>query len=227
MLKSLAALLFPKTCSGCNSPLLDSEYVVCTTCIHEMPYTQHYEIPNNETYKKFYGRLPLEHASSLLYFHKEGLVQQLIHNLKYKGQQNIGKLTGQWYAQQLKNVTELQSVTDVIPVPLHPKKLHERGYNQVTEFGKALADGLNVAYNEGILIRTAYNKTQTKKNLAARAEIIGSAFDVVDNGLNEAKHFLLIDDVITTGATLESCGRALLKVPNAKLSIVTIAYTHS
>ncbi|KAF2518352.1 ComF family protein [Flavobacterium salilacus subsp. salilacus] len=227
MLKSLANILFPKTCPGCSNILLENEYTVCIACMHNMPYTQHHLSAENETFKRFYGRLPLEHASALLYFHKQGLVQQLIHNLKYKGQQDIGKLMGQWYAQELKGVPALQSVTDVIPVPLHPKKLRERGYNQVAEFGKALAEGLNVNYNEDILLRTTYNKTQTKKNLAARAAIIGSAFDVDFTDADSGKHFLLIDDVITTGATLESCGKALLKVPDSKLSIVTIAYAHS
>ncbi|AXG74031.1 ComF family protein [Flavobacterium arcticum] len=227
MLKNLINILFPKTCSGCDTILLESEHTICTACIHEMPYTHHHLVSNNETFKKFYGRLPLEHASALLYFHKEGLVQQLIHNLKYKGQQDIGKLMGQWYAHELKNVGALQSVTDVIPVPLHPKKLRERGYNQVTEFGKALAEGLNVNYNQDILLRTTYNKTQTKKNRDARAAIIGSAFDVTYTDADSSKHFLLIDDVITTGATLESCGKALLKTPNSKLSIATIAYAHS
>ncbi len=227
MLKSLANILFPKTCPGCNNILLENESVLCTACTHEMPHTQHHVTAENEIFKRFYGRLPLEHASALLYFHKEGLVQQLIHNLKYKGQQDIGRLMGQWYAHDLKNVPSLQSVTDVIPVPLHPKKLRQRGYNQVAEFGKALAERLNVNYNENILLRTTYNKTQTKKNLSARAEIIGSAFDVHYTEADRGKHFLLIDDVITTGATLESCGKALLKVPDSKLSIVTIAYAHS
>ena len=227
MLKSFINILFPTTCPGCNNILLESEPIICTGCNHQMPYTQHHLSAENETYKRFYGRLPLEHASSLLYFHKQGLVQHLIHNLKYKGQQDIGKLMGQRYAHELKNVPALQSVTDVVPVPLHPKKLRQRGYNQVAEFGKALAEGLGVTYNEAILLRTAYNKTQTKKNLAARAEIIGSAFDVDFTDADSGKHFLLIDDVITTGATLESCGKALLKVPDSKLSIVTIAYAHS
>lgn len=227
MLKSLTALLFPKACPGCNNLLLDSEPVICTSCNHEMPYTQHHLIPDNETYKKFYGRLPVQHASSLLYFHKEGLVQQLIHNLKYKGQQDVGRLMGEWYARELKNVPALQSLTDVIPVPLHPKKLRERGYNQVTEFGRALAEGLDIHYNEALLLRTAYTKTQTKKNIEARAAIIGSTFDVAFTANDSNKHFLLVDDVITTGATLESCGRALLTIPGAKVSVVTIAYAHS
>lgn len=227
MLKSLFNLLFPRACAGCNETLLDSEETVCTTCRHNLPYTQHYKIPENETWKKFYGRLPVEHASSLLYFHKEGVVQQLIHNLKYRNREDVGRLAGAIFGNDIVSVEALKTVTDVIPVPLHPKKLRERGYNQVTEFGKGIAEALGANYKENILLRKTYTKTQTKKNLAARAEIIGSAFDVAYTEADRGKHFLLVDDVITTGATLESCGRALLTIPDAKLSIITIAYAHT
>lgn len=227
MLKSLANLLFPTACCGCNDILLETEAVICTQCRHDMPFTQHHLQQDNETFRRFYGRLPLEHASAMAYFHKEGIVQGLIHKLKYRGKEEVGRLIGEWYAPELKQVAALQSVTDVIPVPLHPKKLRERGYNQVTRFGRAVAAGLGANYNENILLRATYTKTQTKKNLAARAEIIGSAFDVTFTETDHGKHFLLVDDVITTGATLESCGKALLKVPGARLSIVTMAYAHS
>jgi len=227
MLKSLANLLFPVTCPGCDGLLLDGETIVCTTCRHSMPFTQHHVDVHNETAKKFYGRLHLEHASALVYFHKEGIVQELIHNLKYRKQQQVGRLMGEWYAPSLKDVAALQTVTDVIPVPLHPKKLRERGYNQVTEFGRAVAQGMGVHYNEAILLRTSYTKTQTQKNRELRAGIINSAFDVKYTDADAGKHFLLVDDVITTGATLEACGKFLLQIPNAKVSIVTIAYAHS
>lgn len=227
MLKDLINLLYPKLCPGCDELLLEGELTICTRCRHEMPFTLHHLIPENETWKKFYGRLPLEHASSMVYFHKEGIVQEMIHNLKYRKQEAVGTLMGNWYGNDLKSVAALQSVTDVIPVPLHPKKLRERGYNQVAEFGKGIAKGIDAKYNEQVLLRKTYSKTQTKKNLAARAEITGSAFDVKFSESDAGKHFLLVDDVITTGATLEACGRALLTIPDAKLSIVTIAYAHT
>lgn len=227
MLKSLINLFYPLTCCGCDALLLDSEDTICTTCRHDMPYTRHYLNPANETAQKFYGRLALAHASSLVYFHKEGMVQELIHNLKYRKQQNVGRIMGEWYAPLLNKVLELESVTDIIPVPLHPRKLSERGYNQVELFGRALSQGMNVPYTENILLRENYTKTQTKKNRENRAAIVGSAFAVNYSETDTGKHFLLIDDVITTGATLEACGKLLLQVPNAKLSIVTIAYAQS
>jgi len=227
MLKSLINLLFPDSCPGCDALLLEGETVVCTTCRHSMPFTLHHEDAHNETAKKFYGRLPLEHASALLYFHKEGIVQELIHNLKYRRQQQVGSLMGSWYAPFLNKVAALNDVTDVVPVPLHPKKLRERGYNQVAKFGKALASGMNIAYTDDVLLRTSYTKTQTLKNRELRAGIINTAFDVKYDNSHIGKHFLLVDDVITTGATLEACGKLLLQIPDAKVSIVTIAYAHS
>lgn len=192
-----------------------------------MPFTGHYTNVDNETAKKFLGRLPLQHASALLYFHKEGIVQNLIHNLKYRGQQQVGTVMGQWYAVNLKNIESLHGVTHIIPVPLHPKKLRERGYNQVAQFGMALAKGMDTQYNDNILLRTTYNKTQTKKNRELRGEIINTAFSINPNNTPANAHFLLVDDVITTGATLEACGKLLLALPGARVSIAAIAYAHS
>lgn len=226
MLQSLINLLYPALCNGCDALLAESEDAICARCRHDLPFTGHYLNPGNETAQKFYGRVPLEHASSLVYFHKEGMVQQLIHNLKYRKQQSVGRVMGGLYAPLLKQVPELAGVTDIIPVPLHPRRMRERGYNQVTEFGLALSQGLGIPYTENILVREVYTKTQTKKDREKRAGV-SSAFNVRFTEADSGKHFLLIDDVITTGATLEACGKLLLQIPGAKLSIVTIAYAQS
>jgi ComF family protein len=181
----------------------------------------------NEAFKKFYGRIPVIHTSALFYFHKKGIVQELIHNLKYKGHEEIGTILGEWYAEDLKTIALLQSVNEIIPVPLHQRKFKERGYNQVTTFGKALSSNLNIFYNESLLIRNVYSKTQSKKNLLGRTEGIETIFDVAYTEKDHDKHFLLIDDVITTGATLEACSKALLKIPGAKISIVCMAMAQS
>ncbi|WP_426090703.1 ComF family protein [Flavobacterium sp. DSR3-2] len=227
MFESIINLFFPKVCSGCNSFLLSNENVICTVCRHDIPLTNHHLNSKNDAFKKFYGRIPVIHTSALFYFHKKGIVQELIHNLKYKGHEEIGAILGEWYAEDLKNIDSLQSVDEIIPVPLHRKKLKERGYNQVTAFGKALSSGLNIDYNDSLLIRNVYSKTQSKKNLLGRTEGIESIFDVSFTGKDHNKHFLLIDDVITTGATLEACSRALLKIPGAKISIVCMAMAQS
>ncbi|MES2853777.1 MAG: ComF family protein [Bacteroidota bacterium] len=227
MFESIINLFFPKVCSGCSSFLLSNENVICTVCRHEIPLTNHHLNPENDAFKKFYGRIPVIHTSALFYFHKKGIVQELIHNLKYKGHEEIGTVLGQWYAEDLKTIELLQSADEIIPVPLHRRKLKERGYNQVTAFGKALSSGLNIDYNDSILVRNVYSKTQSKKNLLGRMEGIESTFDVAFTEKNHNKHFLLIDDVITTGATLEACSRALLKIPGAKISIVCMAMAQS
>ena len=227
MFESIINLFFPKVCSGCSSFLLSNENVICTVCRHDIPLTNHHLNPENDAFKKFYGRIPVIHTSALFYFHKKGIVQELIHNLKYKGHEEIGAILGEWYAEDLKTIDLLQSVDEIIPVPLHRRKLKERGYNQVTAFGRALSSSLNVNYNGSILVRNVYSKTQSKKNLLGRTEGIESTFDVSFTEKDHNKHFLLIDDVITTGATLEACSRALLKIPGSKISIVCMAMAQS
>jgi len=227
MFESLINLFFPKVCSGCSSFLVSNENVICTVCRHDLPLTNHHLNSENDAFKKFYGRIPVIHTSALFYFHKKGIVQELIHNLKYKGHEEIGGILGEWYAEDLKNIDLLKSVDEIIPVPLHPKKLKERGYNQVTAFGEALSSSLNIDYNDSLLIRNVYSKTQSKKNLLGRTEGIETIFDVSFTEKDHNKHFLLIDDVITTGSTLEACSRALLKIPGAKISVVCMAMAQS
>ena len=227
MFKNSINLFFPPVCAGCHSFLVSNENVVCTLCRHNIPLTNHHLNPENESFKKFYGRIPVEHSSALLYFHKKGIVQELIHNLKYKGQEEIGTVLGEWYAEYLKNSAIIQSVDEIIPVPLHKRKLRERGYNQVTNFGLALSKNLNIPYDTNILVRNIYSKTQSKKNLLNRSDGIDTIFDVAFTEKDHNKHFLLIDDVITTGSTLEACSHALLKIPGAKISIVCMAMAHS
>jgi ComF family protein len=192
-----------------------------------MPLTQHHKNPENDAFKKFYGRIPVEHVSALVYFHKKGIVQELIHSLKYRGQEAIGTVLGEWYGEELKSSQLLQTVDAIIPVPLHPKKLRERGYNQVTEFGNALAKKLEIPVNNSILYRQVYSKTQSQKNRLGRTEGIDTIFGVSFDEKDHNKHFLLIDDVITTGATLEVCAKALLKIPGTKISIVCMAMADS
>lgn len=226
MFKNIINLFFPPVCAGCHSFLLSNEKVICTLCRHNIPLTNHHLNPENEAFKKFYGRIPVEYTSALLYFHKKGIVQELIHNLKYKGQEEIGTVLGEWFSEDLKNSRIIQGVDEIIPVPLHKRKLRERGYNQVTDFGLALSKNLNVPYNSTLLIRNIYSKTQSKKTLLNRSDGINTIFDVSFTEKDHNKHFLLIDDVITTGSTLDACSHALLKIPGAKISIVCMAMAH-
>ena len=150
-------------------------------------------------------------------------MQQLLHNLKYRGHEEISAYLGNWLGSQLTHLENYKTIDAVIPVPMHPKKMKTRGYNQVEGFGKALAQHLHCAYVNQILTKTTNTKTQVFKNRFLRSEKVLEAFDVVDTESLKGKHILLVDDIITTGATLEACALALQKIPNIKLSIATMA----
>lgn len=226
-LTSLVNLFYPLVCAGCETFLLHSEAVICTSCRHEIPLTQHLLQPENEAWQKFYGRIPVERVAALTYFHKKGIMQEVIHKLKYRGHEEVGTVIGHWFAAEIKDKLPEIPFTCIVPVPLHPKKLRERGYNQVAVFGKTLSEHLNIPYIDSVLIRARYSNTQTKKDLLARSEIGNSVFDVTDLQSLSGHHILLVDDVITTGSTLEVCCRALLKIPNIKISIACMAMSHS
>lgn len=226
MLKSLLHLFYPEVCLSCKNPLFINEISLCAQCRHQLPLTLHIENPDNEVIRKFYGRLPVEHVSSLLYFHKKGIVQELIHHLKYRNRQQVGTFLGDWYGEELQKIHSEVKFDAIIPVPLHKKRMKERGYNQLTTFGQALSKSLQIPFFEDVLHRNTYAITQTKKSFLERTEAKKTVFEVEFNESHHNKHFLLIDDVITTGSTLEQCGKAILKIPGARLSIVCMAYTH-
>ena len=227
MLKYLLNLFYPEVCSGCSYLLLTTENQICTQCRHEIPLTKHLVLKENEAFKKFNGKIPTDFVSSMLYYHKKGITQQLIHNLKYNRQQKIGTVLGNWYSNDLKENATLQTVNYIIPVPLHPKRMRERGYNQITTFCNALSKNLDIAIDDNLLFRNQHTETQSKKDLISRSILPENTFEVRFDENHHNKHFLLIDDVLTTGATLENCGRAILKIPGAKISIITIAFSES
>lgn len=225
MFKALVNLFFPKLCNGCNSLLLNNESVICVKCRHDLPYTYHHQIENNEIMSKFYGILPVEQATALLYFHSKGIAQELIHNLKYRKQQEIGTLLGTIYAHELIDSNKIPKVDYIIPTPIHKKRLQERGYNQVTTFCEALSKELQIPIDNEVLFRTKHTKTQTKKSKTKRAELLSNNFQIKVKKEHIGKHYLLIDDVITSGATIEACAKALLEIPDCKVSLLAIAYT--
>lgn len=223
MLSNFIRLFYPESCAACHGFLLQDEFVICTHCRHQLPTTLHHIEPRNEIHQKFYGRVPLIFGAALLYFHKKGLVQELIHQLKYKGNESVGNALGMWHGMLLKDCPISPYPDFIIPVPLHPKKMKERGYNQVTTYSEALGQTLNIPIDSQLLQRNLYSKTQTKKTILGRTEIVQSIFSVHYEQQHHNKHFVLVDDVITTGSTLEACARELLKIPGAQVSILCMA----
>ncbi len=216
-------VLLPQVCFGCNTQLTRGEHLLCTVCRNDLPITDYNFLEENPVDRIFYGRIPVKKATSFLFFSQNGIVKQLLHHLKYKNQESIGAFLGDWYGEILKEQDGLEQIDAIIPVPLHHKKLKKRGYNQIDLFAKRLAHHLNVKFLKDVLIKTANTKTLTKKSRFNRWQSTEELYQIVDSELLKNKKVLLVDDVITTGATIEACGSALLKVEGLELYTAAIA----
>ena len=225
LLRDLFYLFYPKTCVCCDEQLVKNEFEICLKCRFELPITNFTDEINNKIEQTFYGRFKLEFATALIYYSTKGISQKLIYQLKYKNKQNVGKFLGKWLGDELLNCTRLQSVDYIVPVPLHPKKFRSRGYNQLTTFGKSISEILGVPYIDNVLIKKSVNETQTLMHRFERWKNVNEIFYLNDADVFTDKHVLLIDDVITTGATLEACAIKLLETKSIKISIATMAYT--
>lgn len=226
MFHDLLNLFYPKICYSCEAILLKNEKIICTQCLHELPVTNNHLENENATKKVFYGRVNIQNATSLFLFEKKGKVQQLIHNLKYRGHEEIGEFLGSWLGNELKLLEEYKKVTAVVPVPLHKSKLKKRGYNQVEKFGIEIAKSLNVAYIDSVLVKKSATQTQTLKKRFARWGTIDETFMIEQPELLQNAHVLLVDDLVTTGATIEACAGKLLGIPGLKISVATMAFAH-
>ena len=215
-------LLFPKICNGCEAVLQSSENVLCTNCRHDLPLARHHLSGNDQMKQVFYGRVPIENATSLLYFQKKGIVQRLLHNLKYRGQQKIGRFLGAWLGSELAETAEYSDVSIVIPVPIHNRKRRARGYNQVSDFGKQIAKALGAEYREDLLLKTSRTKSQVFQKRTKRFKT-EKLFTLTAPETLQKQHILLVDDIVTTGATLENCANELLDKSNVRLSVATMA----
>lgn len=222
--KYIANILYPEICCGCDKHLVEYEYLLCVYCRNKLPYSEFYGCTENTLKKKFYGRIPLQYACSLLLFQKKGMAQKLIHHLKYRNNENIGVFLGLLLGDKLSKNKKMNVIQCIIPVPLHQKKEKKRGYNQLTKFGKTLAAKMCIPFRENVLIRNKIAPTQTKKDPHERWGNTVNAFTITDYDLLKNQHLLLIDDVVTTGATLEACSLELLKIENIQISIACIAH---
>ena len=220
----LFSLFFPNLGLGCGQPLIRGEETICSICHFHLPKTHFHNDPDNPLNKVFWGRVDLEAVASFVYFQKGGTVQHLLHQLKYKGRQEIGYRIGKWYGQELCYANIFRDVERIIPVPLHPNKLRKRGYNQSRMFAEGLVSVMNAELEDRCLYRKVDTKTQTRKSRYKRWENVENIFAVKNPEKIRGRHVLLVDDVITTGATLEACAQALLKVPGVKVSAASIAF---
>ncbi|MDO4727401.1 MAG: phosphoribosyltransferase family protein [Bacteroidota bacterium] len=221
ILNDLFNLFYPKVCNGCNQTLKKHERILCAKCIHEIAYTNHHLSVDNQLYRRMRGRVPVERMMSLLYFEHGGIVQQMIHNLKYRGHQEIGTFLADWFSDTI--AAYYPDVDCIIPMPLHKRRKYERGYNQISTFAHRLAILLQIPVEENVLYRKVYSKSQTKKTLLLRTKMQREMYVVQNELLLEGKHVLLIDDVITTGATIEQSIMALKKIKNIKISVISMA----
>lgn len=219
------SLFFPRYCRGCHNSLVKGEDLICTDCILEMPRSHYHLEQENPFYQKFRGRLPVKHVMTLFKFVKESRVQQLLHALKYKHQPELGEMLGRVYGKDLVEANYKKSFDLIIPVPLHISRRRIRGYNQSEEFGKGLSQMLEIPCDDSYMMRRAKTETQTLKSKLSRWENVSTIFHVIDPLPIEEKRVLLVDDVVTTGATLEACGQALLHAGCRELSIACIAAT--
>jgi ComF family protein len=224
MINDLLTLFYPKVCAACENSLYKHELCLCNSCFIHLPKSNYHLTRGNPVEQLFWGRVPIVAASSYYLFNKGTRVQHLLHELKYKGKQEVGETVGAWYGQELKHQKEFSEAEVIVPVPLHPRRMKERGFNQAMCFAKGLSKELGIPIDDNLIKRKIYSSTQTQKSKFIRWQNVEEVFEIENKNEYTSKHILLVDDVLTTGATLESCYNALKKQGNAFLSIATIAY---
>lgn len=214
-------LFFPHVCTGCGSDLLNANTMLCMRCMNAMPGTSFEQYPANPVENLFRGRLRLAAASAQFYFTKESLMQHLMHQLKYRGNKELGLQLGKIMGEQLVKSGRF-TVDALVPLPLFPARERKRGYNQATVLCEGMAEIMRVPVLDKLVCRPMHTETQTKKGRIGRWKNMEGKFRVADPGSCRNKHLLLVDDVITTGATLEACGNELLQLENVRLSVASL-----
>jgi ComF family protein len=224
MSESLLHLAFPQVCEGCGTDLVDKNHFLCLYCYNSLPQTNFHLHADNPMEKIFWGRLPLRSATSQFYFTKRSLVQHLLHQLKYRHNKELGQYLGRLMGYALAAAGRFSSVDILVPLPLFRSREKKRGYNQSMVLCEGVSEILRRPIQNNLLERTSFTETQTRKGRVDRWQNMEGRFALLQPEQAEGKHVLLVDDVVTTGATLESCGRALLQVKELELSIATLCF---
>lgn len=218
-------LFYPHLCAGCGSDLLADNDMICYKCINTLPYTHFAKYPDNPVEKIFWGRVDFNVAMSEFYFIKDSIMQNLIHELKYRNNKALGIYLGQMMGKSIKESKRFDEIDAIIPIPLHRNKEKKRGYNQSMLLCSGISQVLQIPVIEKNVIRIKTTETQTKKHRTARWENVKEKFNVKNPDDIAGKHLLLVDDVITTGATIDACTTTILKVPGVKISIAVLAFS--
>lgn len=224
-LNDFISLFFPEVCAACGSNLVSNESVICTGCVLNLPYTDFHLHPDNRLAKQFWGRVPFVHCNTYLYFSKGSKVQNLMHQLKYNNRPEVGFKLGEMFGKKLNAIMENQKPDVIIPIPLHPGKEKKRGYNQSEHFALGLSAALSIPTKNSIY-RSVATETQTRKSRFVRYENMKDVFLINNIQDIQNKHVLIVDDIITTGATIESCANKILEISGTRVSIAGIAFTY-
>lgn len=224
LIHDITHLFFPHICVGCGSDILGTASILCIKCVNELPVTNFHLHAGNQVEKIFRGRLPVEQASSFCYFSKDSIVQRLLHQLKYKGNKEVGYFAGKMMGTALRQSERYDAIDALIPLPLFASREKKRGYNQAEILCQGISHTTGIPVYKNTITRISSTETQTHKNRIERWLNMEGRFELVKPGDIENKHVLLVDDVLTTGATLEACGQELLQGENTQISILTMAY---
>lgn len=216
-------LVYPRICFCCQRETPTPGETTCLACRSSLAYTNFHQHKQNSFTERFLGRLPLYTGAAYYHYRKGSLVRKMIYQLKYHGKKEIGIEIGKAYGFELKESQWYQDVDIILPVPLHKRRKRERGFNQSDMFAKGLSEAMEIPWSPEALIRTTYTDTQTRKDKFDRLENMTDVFAINNTKSLEGKHILLVDDVLTTGATLEFCGACLTAIPDARVSMATIA----
>ena len=224
-IEAVSHLIFPQLCLGCAQKECENGEWICFECLNELPYTNFEYSRDNTVERLFWGRTPISFASSTFYYVEKTPLQKLIHEIKYKEQQALGVWLGELMGHRLSPILLDTQVDLMLPMPLHPKKQRKRGYNQATLLCEGIKKASNISFKENILIRDTHTSTQTKKSRIQRWENVSDVFSVTDQSAILNKHILLVDDVITTGASTEACAATLLQNGAKSISLCSLAFT--
>jgi ComF family protein len=223
-ISDIVDLFFPKLCITCGERLVSQENYLCMNCWHDLPVTNFHKNSENKVTQLFWGRVNIENATSFFGYKKGSRYRELIHYIKYKGLKELGLETGKRFGFVLAQTDEFNTVDLIVPVPLHKRKLKKRGFNQSDWIAAGVAEVLKKPVSTDNLFRRVYTATQTKKNRFERFRNVEGIFAIKEQHKFEGKHILLIDDVVTTGSTLEACAVEILKLDGTKVSIATLAF---